>query len=86
MCADPGCPRAAHWGAWCDDHRPPPTHIGVAHNLTADDMEAIRAEVDAKAGPLFLLAMDWILRKQLATIGLELAAPVTVTRTDEEPA
>lgn len=84
LCAEPGCPRAAAWGPWCGDHRPAAgPRIGVAHDLTGDQYDAIRAEVNAKAAPLFLLAMDFILRKQLANLGVELPAPVVAIARDE---
>lgn len=83
LCAEPGCPRASSWGPFCGDHRPAAgPRIGIAHDLTADEYDTIRAEVDAKAAPLFLLAMDWIVRQQLAELGVE-PGPVVISRNDQ---
>jgi hypothetical protein len=72
-CAVPRCPRVAHHSEFCDEHRPQPgVRLGVAAHLTNEDYAAIRDEVDAKAAPLFLIAMDWLTTQQLATIGIEL--------------
>jgi hypothetical protein len=80
LCAEPACRRAAHWGPWCDDHRPSTGPRLVTAELTNDEIAQIRAEVNAKAAPLFLIAMDWILRRQLAQEGVELPPVVAVVR------
>lgn len=78
MCARSACPRAANYGPYCDEHRQPGPASVTAGDLTDAELEQVRAEVDAKAAPLFLLAMDWILRRQLDHLGIELA-PVAIT-------
>lgn len=83
MCARSGCPRAANYGPYCDDHRQPGPGVVTALDLTDEELDAVRAEVDARAAPLFLIAMDWILGRQLTRLGIELA-PITITV--EEPA
>jgi hypothetical protein len=84
MCARIGCPRAANYGPYCDEHRQPGPANVVAGELTDAELDAIRAEVDAKAAPLFLIALDWILGQQLTRLGIELAT-ITINR-EEEPA
>lgn len=86
VCADDGCGRAANHGPWCDDHRRAAGPRLVVAELTAAEIAELRAEVNAKAAPLFLIAMDWILRQQLAREGVELPPVVAVVRADEESA
>lgn len=80
-CAVPRCPKIAHNGEFCEDHRPRPgVRVGVAAHLTNDDYASIRAEVDAKAAPLFLIALNWLAGQQLTRMGIELPEAVTVER------
>lgn len=73
MCNQPGCPHLAHYGPRCANHRQPAgPRLVVAGDLTDEELDAIRAEIDAKAAPLFLLAMDWLTRQQLGRLGVEL--------------
>ena len=80
LCAHHECGRAAHWGPWCDQHRQAAGPRLVTAELTDTEIATIRAEVNAKAAPLFLIAMDWILRGQLAREGVELPPVVAVVR------
>lgn len=82
ICAENGCGRAARNGPWCEDHRQAAGPRIVTAELTDHDIATIRAEVNAKAAPLFLIAMDWILRGQLAREGVELPPVVAVVRTE----
>lgn len=87
VCAEPRCPDIAKWGPYCAWHSPAAPNVVVAHELTDTEISTIRADVEAKAAPLFLLAMDFILRAQLAQLGVELAAPVVaIARPDSQPA
>lgn len=86
LCAWRDCHRLASHGPLCRDHHRQIAGAGhvIAHDLTPDELGRVRADVEAKAAPLFLLAMDWIVRGQLANLGVpELAGPVTITR--DEP-
>lgn len=78
MCSEAGCPRAASWGPWCQQHRPPaapPPHGWTATtDLTDVEIAEVAREVEEKAAPLFILAMDFIARRQVARMGLELEA------------
>jgi hypothetical protein len=75
LCSWSGCPRAASHGPWCGEHRPvrpapaePP--LAVAHDLTREDIAALRAQVEADAAPIFVIAMSWIARQQIAHLGV----------------
>jgi hypothetical protein len=71
VCAHPGCPTIANWGPYCDDHRRPRV-VGdsVARPLTREEIDAVRAQVEADAAPLFLIAVNWLAREQMARIGI----------------
>lgn len=86
LCAWQGCHRLADHGPLCRDHhrRIVPVETVATLELTDAELAQVRADVEAKAAPLFLLAMDWLVRGQLAQLGVpELAGPVTISR--EEP-
>lgn len=71
LCAAAGCPRAAAGGPWCVQHRPrPEPGLQVVGDFTPDEYAAIGAQVEADAAPLFVLAMSWIARQQLANLDL----------------
>lgn len=74
LCAEAGCPRAASHGPWCGDHRPlrqaPEPTVAVAHDLTREDIGALRSQVEADAAPLFVIAMNWVARQHIAQLGL----------------
>lgn len=76
LCAEPGCPRAAAHGPWCGEHRPATVRaepsVAVAHNLSRDELAALRHQVEADAAPLFVIAMNWIARQQVAHLGVGL--------------
>lgn len=57
-----------------DEHRPraAPVATVVPHQLTDDDYATLRAQVEADATPLFVLAMNWIARQQVAHLGVTL--------------
>lgn len=86
LCAWRDCQHLASYGPFCRDHhyQLTPVDAVAARDLTATELAHIRADVEAKAAPLFLLAMDWLVRGQLANLGIpELAGPVTISRQDE---
>lgn len=85
VCMHDVCGRPAQNGPWCDTHRPAAGPRLVTAELTADEIDAIRTEVNAKAAPLFLIAMDWLLRGQLAREGVELPPVVAVVRGELHP-
>ncbi len=72
LCAETGCPRAAFHGPWCGEHRPLRAEPGVAvaHDLTREELAALRAQVEADAAPIFVIAMNWIARQQVAQLGM----------------
>jgi hypothetical protein len=78
MCSEADCPRAASGGPWCRQHRPPaappPEGWSASGDLTAAQLAEVAREVEEKAAPLFLLAMEFIARQQIARMGLELEA------------
>lgn len=74
ICAYAGCGDRARYGPFCGYHRLEPETIGVAHQLTEDDYDRIRAAVESKAAPLFLVAMNWLASQQLGRMGIELPA------------
>ena len=84
LCANPDCRQPAHWGPWCDTHRPAAGPRLVTAELTDQEIATIRTEVNAKAAPLFLMAMDWILRGQLAREGVELPPVVAIVRGEHD--
>lgn len=74
LCGAPGCPRAAVHGPWCGDHRPArraePAATVIAHDLDRDEIAALRQQVEADATPIFVIAMNWIARQQIAHLGV----------------
>jgi hypothetical protein len=82
MCVSPGCVRPALNSPWCPAHRTPGSRVLVRPDLSDEDIARITAEVEAKAAPLFVLAMDWIARQEMGRFGIALPAPI-VTREGE---
>lgn len=74
LCAEAGCPRAASHGPWCGEHRPlrtaPEPATVVAFDLDRDQIAALRQQVEADAAPIFVIAMNWIARQQVAQLGM----------------
>lgn len=85
LCVEHGCPRAARWGPYCDEHRPHVERVIAAPNLTDAELENLRAKVSADAAPLFVIAWNWIARQQMARIGIALPGPVVIVGQAEEP-
>lgn len=88
LCAWQGCNRLADHGPLCRDHHRQivPLEAVATLDLTDDELDQVRVDVEAKAAPLFLLAMDWLVRGQLAQLGVpQLAGPISISR-QEEPA
>lgn len=92
LCAEAGCPRAASYGPWCGDHRPATVRaepsVAIAHDLDRDEIAALRQQVEADAAPLFVIAMSWIARQQVAHLGLtaqSFEAAVERIRAELEP-
>lgn len=82
LCGAPGCPRAAVHGPWCGDHRPTraePATV-VAHDLDRDEIAALRHQVEADAAPIFVIAMNWIARQQVARLGVTLDSLASMGR------
>lgn len=71
LCAIRDCPRAANNGPFCPDHRrvyaPGQT---TAVDLDEEQLEDIRRQVEADAAPLFVIAMNWVLRQRMASMGI----------------
>ena len=82
LCAWSGCNRLADHGPLCrGHHRQVATPDSVATlDLTDDELAAVKADVEAKAAPLFLLAMDWLVRGQLAELGVAIDGPASISR------
>lgn len=69
LCAEPGCPRAAAYRSRCIEHSAtPPRVTSIAHDLSDAEYAKLRAQVAADAAPLFLLALQFILGRQVKTI------------------
>lgn len=82
LCAWQGCNQLADHGPLCRDHhrRIVPLEAVATLELTDTELEQVKADVDAKAAPLFLLAMDWIVRGQLAQLGVpQLEGPISIS-------
>lgn len=84
LCAELGCPRAARWGPFCDEHRPHVERVIAAPNLTDAELDNLRTRVSAEAAPLFVIAWNWIARQQMARIGIALPGPVVIIDQDNE--
>lgn len=70
-CAEPGCTRAANNGALCWEHKQPAISVPVvAQHLSPAELEALRAQVAADAAPLFVIAVNWLARQQMARLGI----------------
>lgn len=70
-CTEPGCNRAATNGPVCWEHRQRTSSTTVVTpHLTTDDIEALRAQVAADAAPLFVIAVNWLARQQMARLGV----------------
>lgn len=72
LCAEEGCPRAAAWGPYCNEHRRVGFQTLVAPDLSASELAEVKAKVAADAAPLFVLAIRWIAQQQMVRLGLEL--------------
>lgn len=89
ICAWQGCNHLADHGPLCREHhrRIVPLEAVATLDLTDAELDQVRADVEAKAAPLFLLAMDWLVRGQLAQLGIpQLDGPVIISRDQDEPA
>lgn len=75
LCVEPGCRRLARrLGGWCELHAPRPVEpVGVAFDLTDEQLANIRAQVEADAMPLFVAALGFILA-QSGVVPVELVA------------
>lgn len=76
LCGEPGCRRVARLaGGWCNLHdpRPKPELVGVAYDLTDEQLANIRAQVEADAQPLFVAALGFILA-QTGVVPVDLVA------------
>lgn len=76
ICSDLDCDDVAHARGLCPKHyrelldsRGPrddyPLRIGVAYDLSPQELEELRRQVEADALPLFVLAMNWCLAQAL---------------------
>ncbi|MGH9001904.1 MAG: hypothetical protein ACRDYV_02130 [Acidimicrobiia bacterium] len=74
MCSEAGCSRAASHGPWCREHRPAPPGDPPTTLLSADQLEAVRQQVEADAAALFVLAMNWITRRHVTHLGVDIGA------------
>jgi len=73
LCAIRDCPHPANYGPFCPDHRRQyaPEPAVAAADLTGDDIAELRAQVEADAAPLFVIAMNWIARRQVERLGYD---------------
>lgn len=68
LCSAPDCPRTASYGPYCVAHRgrheTPPGAVAV--ELTDEELDIIRDQVEADAAPLFLIAMQFIAAQEVS--------------------
>lgn len=74
LCVEPACRRLSRrTGGFCDLHAPRPDPVGVAYDLTDEQLDHIRDQVEADAAPLFVAALGFILA-QSGIVPVELVA------------
>lgn len=77
LCVAGGCSRAASQGDYCHDHWEPAGHrpgFACTAALTDADYAQLRAQVAADAAPLFLLALNFLLGREVEALASEAAA------------
>lgn len=72
LCAIRDCRRAANNGPFCPDHRRlyTPDLGAVTAEFSPGELDAIKAQVEADAAPLFVIALNWVLRQRLTELGI----------------